>query len=188
MLRVYKFFGLMFIITICISIISCTQVNTADGAIDEISKSEQIKLLDTIKAPTGNEIKVEIKFFKPKEAIVTVQNISSDDVFLPYLPGLKDDWSLFACLGLEKKDLETEKFTAISCGDFAPGLYPLQAGKSFRYLLRVSKPGTYRVNVNYIIDEQLKNLINEETNQDKMLTNEEIVLKSKIITSLPIKL
>lgn len=129
---------------------------------------------ETFKIPKGDEIRVEIKYFKPKKAIVTVYNVSPKDVFLAYLPGIKSDWAFFACLNGEKKNLKTGEFDDFSygCADSSPDLHPLQAGKSFKYLLWVAEPGVYRVNIYYLIDPQLADRFNNFQISNQMNFNE----------------
>lgn len=151
---------------------------------------------DQLLVPRGDEVKVVVKYLKPKKAIVTVYNISSGDVFIPYLPGIKSEWAFFNNLQEEKLNPKTGEFEALHGSDFVCGMHPLAAGKSFKYIMWVAESGNYRVNVNYSIDTRLDEQIEKFLIKSQGHFNEEeakeidnkIRLFTKVIVSRTIKL
>ncbi|MGI8468554.1 MAG: hypothetical protein ACR2N3_08880 [Pyrinomonadaceae bacterium] len=162
---------------------------------ESISISED-KSLEQLLAPKGDEIRIEVKYLKPKKAIVTVYNDSSGDVFMPYLPGIKSKWAYFSCLQEEKLNSKTGEFETLQGSDFGCGMHSLPAGKSFKYVMWMAESGSYRVNVNYSIDTRLHEQIEKFLVKNQGHFNEEeakeidnkIRLFTKVIVSKTVKL
>jgi len=113
----------------------------------------------TFRRPFGDEIVVSVARTGPKKALLTVTNQSNNKVFLPYLPGRPDGHAFFAIVGLEKLNKETGQFEEWEGTDFGPGLHPLDAGRSYKWGIRVLEHTRYRVNLRYVTDEDLVDLM-----------------------------
>lgn len=121
-------------------------VNSADNNRVSIGPNSQ--------KPQGNEVDVKLSRNGPRSATIVVTNVSSNDVYLPYLPGISDRNAAFAILGLERKNPANGKFERAEETHFGPGSNPLSPGDSFYYEFRVASQGEYRVNIRYLIDKE----------------------------------
>jgi len=119
----------------------------------------QLPEAGTFRRPFGDEVVVSVARKGPKKALLTVTNQSSNKVFPPYLPGQTDGYAFFAIVGLEKLNKETGQFEEWEGTDFGPGLHPLDAGRSYKWGIRVLEHTRYRVNLRYVTDEDLVDLM-----------------------------
>lgn len=104
--------------------------------------------------PQGNEVDIRLIRNGPKSATIVVTNVSSNDVYLSYLPGIESRNAAFAILGLEKKNPANGRFERAEQTDFGPGSNPLSPDESFFFKFRVASSGEYRVNIRYLIDKE----------------------------------
>jgi hypothetical protein len=125
--------------------------------------------------PQGNEVDVRLTRNGPRSATIVVTNVSSIDVFLPYLPGIRNQTAAFVILGLEKKNPANGEFERAEETHFGPGSNSLSPGDSFFYKFSVASSGKYRVSIRYLIDKEWS----ERTNAMSFLDHDERIEEAK---------
>jgi len=126
------------------------------SSIEAEKKDGLIKVSPTYRSASGNEVVATIRTNKLKrQVLLTVHNLSSEDVFMPFLPGINTEYAVLVILGLEKKNPVGGQFESYGASDFGPGLHPLHAGESFKYIFSLEEPGTYKLTLRYSVDKDL---------------------------------
>jgi hypothetical protein len=106
------------------------------------------------KRPSGDEIRVSLDRIGPKSGKVRVENVSTEEVYLTYVPNADGMEAEFALLGLEKRNPVTGEFEPSEGTHFLPISKGLAPGSSFYYEFSVDSHGEYRVNIRYLIDKE----------------------------------
>lgn len=138
--------------------------------LDELRDSVRVS---DIRRPKGDEVHVKLTVKGPKLASLRVENVSGEDVYLPYLPGIDEEHrAAYVILGLEKRNPETGIFESVEESHFGPGSNPLAPGGWFIYDFRVIDSGQFRVNLRYLIDKDWS----DRSNMAPFLEREEMLL------------
>lgn len=132
-----------------------------------------------VRSPKGGEIDVTVKMVKPHVAKVTVRNVSTEPVFIPYAPMVRNGLAFVAILGLERLDRATGEFRSAEEGHLGPGINALPAGETFEYQYSLEN-GTYRLNVRYSVDERDAELRNGLHG----LTGEEFAQRVRVLEAM----
>lgn len=185
--------GLLVVYSASFSRCSSAEVDS-NNALPTVGDSVHLKGKYLI--PRGDEILVEVKKQRRHELLITVNNQSGGDVFVPFLPGTNSEYAFFAHVGLEKQST-AGIFESVEHSDFGTGLNVLKPGERFKYLWKVLESGVYRVNIKYSIDSSLVERVNkaatlevpnEEWKREYEEINMAITSACAVVSSNPIQL
>lgn len=180
-------FGLCLLVMNCNSNLSLQNVEEKNEPIPQLKADKKTRI--DVKVPKGDEVSLKVEVIGRRKVRLTVSNISSKTVFLPYFAGGKNKYAYYAIYQIERKDDLTGEFKTFEMGHLGTGLHPLKPSDFYRDIYIDPERGTYRISVTYLIDEKVVEQINNLARLDKeQRLIEEKGNISKTITSEPFEL
>lgn len=119
-----------------------------------ISKLSETVNEFTISKPNGNELNVEIQKLGNNSFKAKVTNISAKKVFCFFVPKSRDE--IFGVHHfLEKRKSNSDEFEFFRGQDSLPPASPIFPNQSIEFQFSAFEKGEYRVNIPYLIDENI---------------------------------
>lgn len=122
-----------------------------------ISKLSETFDEPSVSKPNGNELNVEIQKLDNNSFKAKVTNISAKKVFCFFLPKSRN--GIFGLHHfLEKRKSNSDEFEFFRGQDSLPPASPIFPNQSIEFQFSAFEKGEYRVNIPYLIDENIANL------------------------------
>lgn len=117
--------------------------------------------------PKGDELAITVKRISRHEYLVTVKNVSDDDIFCAYVPGRGTNRAQYFPYGTEKRIPGSENFETIDTwGHFAPGIHPIKPNASVAFGFYWTEKGEYRLTFNCLNDKEIATFLMERKSRD----------------------
>lgn len=128
--------------------------------------------------PTGNELKVEFQKLDNNSFKAKLTNVSTKKVFCFFVPKSRD--GIFGLHHfLEKRKSNSDEFEFFVGQDSLPPASPILPNQSIEFQFSAFEKGEYRVNIPYLIDENIANLYQKKSPFDFIEVEKEQAVKSK---------
>jgi hypothetical protein len=161
------------------------------GSTDNVETSDvHIGLNDEneIKIPKGNEIKIETQKKSANGYLVKVTNVSERKVFCHYQVSLHGDRASMD-YSSEKKNPNSKEFEPYNNGrDSLESLKAIESGQSVQFSYAASEKGEYRLNITYLIDENIAEVLASKNYFELNESESEMRSKSERRMQTPIML
>ncbi len=160
---------------------STDNVGTSDVHIGSNGENE-------IKIPKGNEIKIETQKKSANEYLVKVTNVSERKVFCYYQASPRGDRASMHH-SPEKRNPNSKEFEPYrNAPDAFPSLKPIESGQSVQFSYAASETGEYRLNITYLIDENVAEIFSPKNYFELNESESEMLSKSEMRIQTPIML
>jgi len=128
--------------------------------------------------PNGNELKVEFQKLDNNSFKAKLTNVSTRKVFCFFVPKSRD--GIFGLHHfLEKRKSNSDEFEFFVGQDSLPPASPIFPNQSIEFQFSASTKGEYRVNIPYLIDENIANLYQRKSPFEFTEVEKEQAVKSK---------
>ena len=117
--------------------------------------------------PKGDELAITVKRISRHEYLVTVKNVSDDEIFCAYVPGRGTNRAQYFPYGTEKRIPGSENFETIDTwGHFGPGIHPITPNATVEFKTMWMEKGQYRLTFLCLNDKEVATFLMERKSRD----------------------